>query len=384
MLEIRTILVLMSIGSLLMVFILWSAFAGRLRDGLDKWALALVMQSFVWAGYASHGLAPALVSETLADSLLAISWTLKLISLLEFQHRPVPQRLFWGGTPLSIALLLTLSMTGLGRELLLFRGCLFAAATIGIAWLAWRIPNFPENRIRLVMVAIYIAVACGFLMRMIAVLWIPAAIPAPLDGSGFQTVTFLFGYAFIIMSSFCMLLLHKNRADNKNYLLSITDPLTGVYNRRSFMELADQLLARSARSNSSSALLMIDIDHFKRINDQHGHSTGDEALKAFVARIQPCLRDEDILVRFGGEEFCVLMPGADGEGALTLAERIREHVAAEPIEAEGTSIAVTVSIGIATAVKGGDFARESLFASADRALYEAKDAGRNQTILAAM
>jgi diguanylate cyclase (GGDEF)-like protein len=234
------------------------------------------------------------------------------------------------------------------------------------------------------MVAIYIAVACGFLMRMIAVLWIPAAIPAPLDGSGFQTVTFLFGYAFIIMSSFCMLLLHKNRADNKNYLLSITDPLTGVYNRRSFMELADKLLARSARSNSSSALLMIDIDHFKRINDQHGHSTGDEALKAFVARVQPCLRDEDILVRFGGEEFCVLMPGADGEGALTLAERIREHVAAEPIEAEGTSIAVTVSIGIATAVKGGDFARKSLFASADRALYEAKDAGRNQTILAAM
>jgi diguanylate cyclase (GGDEF)-like protein len=128
------------------------------------------------------------------------------------------------------------------------------------------------------------------------------------------------------------------------------------------------------------SLLMLDLDHFKRINDTYGHLGGDDVLKAFSVVVRSCLRKEDLLARYGGEEFVVLLPGASQTQASSLAERIREGVAARSFDANGHLVRVTVSIGIAS--EGGDTlpSLEAMLGRADEALYRAKNEGRNRVV----
>ena len=206
----------------------------------------------------------------------------------------------------------------------------------------------------------------------------PEAVPAPLAPTPFQTFTFIPGFAIIILSTFCMLLMHQQRADRKNFRLAMTDPLTGAYNRRSFMEHAERIFAHASRTGAVTSMLMIDIDFFKRVNDGCGHVAGDEVLKETVVRMQACLRTEDMLMRYGGEEFCVLLPGTSSDGAAILAERIRTDVSCEPIVLKDQAVSITVSIGVATAGPEVKAAMDVLFDAADAALYAAKHAGRDR------
>jgi diguanylate cyclase (GGDEF)-like protein len=129
---------------------------------------------------------------------------------------------------------------------------------------------------------------------------------------------------------------------------------------------------------------MLDLDHFKRINDTYGHLAGDDVLKAFAELVRNCLRKEDLLARYGGEEFVVLLPGAAPAAAAILAERIREEVAARPFDANGRLVRVTVSQGVAS--EGGDTlpSLEAMLGRADEALYSAKNQGRNRVVAVTM
>jgi len=153
-----------------------------------------------------------------------------------------------------------------------------------------------------------------------------------------------------------------------------TDELTGTANRRRLMEKLDEEQHRSERTGRPFACLMIDLDHFKRVNDQYGHQTGDLVLRECAAALQENVRVNDVVARYGGEEFCVVMPETQHEGALSLAERLRAAVAALPDPVP------TVSIGMAV-WRDGDSA-DRVLSSADKALYEAKDAGRNKVVVA--
>ncbi len=158
-----------------------------------------------------------------------------------------------------------------------------------------------------------------------------------------------------------------------------TDHLTGLLNRREFDLRGAELFDSAARENTPLSLLMLDLDHFKRINDNHGHDVGDEVLK-FAARLGArSVRSTDIFARLGGEEFGVLMPGADAAVALETAERIRVNYQLRSCASRGGAPAIpfTVSIGTAT-VGGSDASLEALVKRADTALYRAKNAGRNQ------
>lgn len=128
---------------------------------------------------------------------------------------------------------------------------------------------------------------------------------------------------------------------------------------------------------------MLDLDHFKRINDGYGHRVGDEVLTRFVARVQTCLRQEDKLVRYGGEEFCLLLPGAGQQAAEALAERIRVSVAESPFMIEGHELRVTVSIGVATVRSDATDTLQTLVDRADSALYRAKKDGRSRVAASA-
>ncbi|GAB3113469.1 GGDEF domain-containing protein [Aestuariicella hydrocarbonica] len=154
-----------------------------------------------------------------------------------------------------------------------------------------------------------------------------------------------------------------------------TDPLTGANNRRSFFRLGTQLLHRSQRHASAFSLLMFDIDHFKAINDNFGHSVGDDALRLFARTLMAEIRDIDIFGRLGGEEFALLFSGTD-DASLKTAERLRETVSKLSIPVGGEEITFTASVGVAHF--GKEATLEELFYKADAALYEAKQEGRNR------
>ena len=163
-----------------------------------------------------------------------------------------------------------------------------------------------------------------------------------------------------------------------------TDVLTGWHNRRYLQVRMNEELARARREAASLVCLMIDIDHFKNINDSLGHAAGDRVLREIAQRIETQVRASDIAARYGGEEFVVLLPGTNAESGELLAERVRSAVSAEPVELDnGHSVTITASIGIASVTPSRDdadlkTAGESLLARADVALYRAKSAGRDR------
>lgn len=160
------------------------------------------------------------------------------------------------------------------------------------------------------------------------------------------------------------------------------DYLTGLPNRRHFLELAELELARTLRSGIPFSALMLDIDHFKKINDTYGHRIGDLVLQKLSEVCRKTLRDIDVIGRWGGEEFAILLPGSDGKQAREVAERLRQRIADAKVQLErGLPLRITVSIGVAP-LAGKDANIEVLLNEADQALYAAKRAGRNKVIAA--
>jgi two-component system, cell cycle response regulator len=163
--------------------------------------------------------------------------------------------------------------------------------------------------------------------------------------------------------------------------LALTDPLTGLYDRAYLDRHLDELIKRVHQDGITAAVLMFDIDHFKRVNDTHGHDAGDDVLRELAARTLNSVRSVDLVARQGGEEFVVVMPETDLAIAATVAERLRAAVAREPftVKAGGQKLSVTISIGV-TAAAGGDD-REKILKRADIALYTAKNQGRNRVVV---
>ncbi len=166
--------------------------------------------------------------------------------------------------------------------------------------------------------------------------------------------------------------------------VGLTDSLTGINNRRFFDQRLDEEVARAQRTGEPLACLFLDIDHFKRINDQHGHRVGDQVLREVAGMIREQLRSTDVLGRYGGEEFSALLVNAAQEKALEIAERIRGVIAARRFSLEdGGTLSATISIGVSslqTVVEGNENIAEELLDRADQALYLAKSSGRNRVI----
>ncbi len=157
------------------------------------------------------------------------------------------------------------------------------------------------------------------------------------------------------------------------------DSLTGTYNRRFFTGRLREEFERHRRYKRPMSLLMIDIDHFKEVNDTHGHQCGDHILKSVCGTIQSALRRVDFLARYGGEEFCCILPETPFENSMTLAERVRALVEAETYACEGKEIRVTISIGVPGTPGPGD-TPATFLKNADDALYKAKESGRNRVV----
>jgi|688.fasta_scaffold46856_5 diguanylate cyclase (GGDEF)-like protein len=162
------------------------------------------------------------------------------------------------------------------------------------------------------------------------------------------------------------------------FKLMTTDGLTQVYNKRYFLETLDRELLLSSRSRSTPCVLLMDLDHFKSVNDTYGHLAGDAVLTEFCRRATSQLQSGQLLARFGGEEFAVLCTHGSLADAIETAENIRRATCAAPVSFEGCSIPISVSIGVATVVEDSAISSNELLEGADRLLYLAKTSGRNQ------
>ena len=229
-------------------------------------------------------------------------------------------------------------------------------------------------RTRLAMAALFGAMAAVLAVRTALTLLRPQtamteAFYDPLEG--FSALINSIGVTGL---SIGLLMMANERTSDRHRRLALTDDLTGLDNRRHFLAQAGQLLRRR-RNHSAACVLMMDLDHFSKVNERHGHAGGDAALAWFAKLLRQQLGGDDLVARYGGEEFCALVTGASEVEALAVAERIRAALAAQPAILRGQPHAITVSIGVA-AVFGGDI--EQALRKADQALYLAKAAGRNR------
>ncbi|WP_319773215.1 GGDEF domain-containing protein [Breoghania sp.] len=198
-----------------------------------------------------------------------------------------------------------------------------------------------------------------------------------LEGDNWLAVTILAPAVFLTVLALCGLWLWQERMFCDLQSAVEHDPLTGVLNRRAFDTAATALIDRAAAKGEELALLLIDIDHFKSVNDRFGHLAGDHVLRAFADGIKSELRKNDLLARYGGEEFVIILRGAGMEDAAQVAEKLRQKVSSLRLDWQGTPVSLTASFGIATTSD----TRMSLFELIDRAdqgLYGAKGAGRNR------
>ncbi|MFO7527282.1 MAG: GGDEF domain-containing protein [Marinobacter sp.] len=170
----------------------------------------------------------------------------------------------------------------------------------------------------------------------------------------------------------------KNR--QKLYELATIDPLTQLLNRRAFLPLAHHECSRTERSEKPLSVVIADLDHFKQVNDTWGHNAGDQVLREVARRLKDCLRKQDVVCRWGGEEFLILLPETDSNGAMRVAEKCGSSVSETLIDIMGHGHTQTISLGVAT-LTGGESVEE-LINRADRALYSAKKSGRNRAELA--
>lgn len=241
-------------------------------------------------------------------------------------------------------------------------------------WMRWLDRQLPPSRVNAA--AAVLAVATGTATAAVVL-----AAGGLLGHSGLVAVAAVAGlFAALVGAGLCWLaarlLQTLRQLGSRLTVLSTRDDLTGVLNRRHFMLLAEREWARCRRYEADGAVLLIDADHFRRINDQHGHEAGDALLREIVRVAGAQLRQADVLARSDGEALVVLLPQTDPLGALDVAERIREHVAALRLEWQDASVFTTVSIGVAS-MGASHVSLEALLLDAENALGAAKTAGRN-------
>lgn len=376
-LDIRTLIVHFILSNLLVAALFGIAFRGRHDRVTLLWIASLLVQSLAWVLVSLRGRTPDFICIVLAGGLLSLNYAMLTNALADFFRMPI--RHAWPYWPVPLAF----AAFGWWVEDISARhiagGLIFGAQQLMAAILIFTRSDHWSG-LRAVIGVSAVATGTMFLARAATVMVDPLAIPRLPETSPFQTASFLVGSVTRLIFSFGFLLLIEARRNDEITRLATLDSLTETYNRRTFFELAERELARCHRKHHPLALMILDLDHFKQINDTHGHLLGDAVLRQVKSVADTCLRRQDVFGRFGGEEFCVLAPESDRSGALALAERLRREIADSAIVLpDGGVLRATVSIGVAAA--GHEelpISIDTMLARADRGLYRAKRDGRNR------
>jgi len=373
-LDIKTLLVVAtSVTALLGLFMLFAWMQERVR-ALAWWGAAYLIGGLSVAMWSIENLISPPLPPGTANALLFIACGMIWNAARLFHGR----RILWGSMAVGATAWLIACMFQEFVETLAARIILSSLIVSGYTFLTavelWR-----ERRKHLLQrwPAIFVPILHGAVF----LLPIPLASVLPSDrgvvtlASGWIAVFALEIMLYVIGTAFIVLLITKERIVRIHKAAALTDAMTGLFNRRGFIEAAHQLIARQAKRGEPVSVLMFDLDHFKSINDSYGHAVGDDALRLFASTASSTMRANDVLARFGGEEFVAILPGTITE-AVIAAERVRLAFEATALQVGDRRLGATVSIGAACGEPGADI--EELIGDADAALYRAKLNGRNR------
>jgi diguanylate cyclase (GGDEF)-like protein len=375
-LDTHTILAMLLVAAVLMTVTLSLGLRGRGgAKGLRKWNLGLGLVALAWLLIGLRGALPPILGYALADSLMLSGLCVQIAALLEFDGRRVPRALLIAPGPALLAAIVATGGNFVAFTLLV--SAAFAAALAGIAFFGFRAGR-GGGAVRWMMAPFYLFGA-GMLLARAADVWLhPATNPDVFVLSPLQSATFLALFSMTLAGSVSFLVMQRDRAEQALHRLAMVDEVTGLFNRRAFFDLAERELARALRTGAPCAVLMLDLDHFKSVNDEHGHRAGDRVLAAFGALLRRSVRPQDVAGRLGGEEFGVLITQAGAKEAAIVAERVRAAAAGTLLG--GLPRVVTVSAGSAVCPAGA--ALDQALARADAALRLAKAQGRNRVVAA--
>ena len=345
-------------------------------NGMRTWRYAITSQAVAYLVLATPaGGSAAIVTGLVANLTGAIGVALFFIAIRQFAGRGVDRRQL---VAMVAAVTIVGAVTG---EHVAWAAIFNGFAYAGYEWLnaitLWRDPRPETARVQRVVAAFYACMGLVLPLRAIKLLLIGESRLSLDPDNAWQVPIYVFGFVYLVVTSLGFLLMCKTRAEAETRLQARTDDLTALPNRRALDEEIAHALAGARRSGRPFAIVMVDVDRFKFINDTHGHAVGDATLAAFSARLAGALGEPDRAYRYGGEEFCLLLAETDVTGARTLAERAREQIA---LPFEGTMRALTASFGVTAWQPDDTF--DTLFRRADRALYSAKHAGRNRVEIA--
>ena len=345
-------------------------------NGMQMWRWAITSQALAYLVLATpQGGLSATVTGLVANLAGAIGVALFFIAIRTFAGRGFDKRTLGA---MVVAVTVAGAVTG---EHVAWAAIFNGFAYAGYEWLnalsLWRAPRPETARVQRVVALFYFCMGLVLPLRAIALLLIGQSRLSLDHDNAWQVPIYVFGFVYLVITNLGFVLLCKTRAEAETRLQARTDDLTGLANRRALDEEIAQAMAGARRTQRPFAIVMVDVDRFKFINDTHGHGVGDATLAAFSDRLADALREPDRAFRYGGEEFCLLLPDTDLAGARTLAERARAQVT---LPFDGTMRALTASFGV-TAWQPED-AVDTLFQRADRALYAAKSGGRNRVEVA--
>lgn len=383
MLDLATLLAASTTATLsLAIPVLFVAWRVRVHQGLALWGLGLVLITLSYPVFGLRALGWTSVSIVVTNLLTGLTLVCHTLAVGAFQReriRRLPVGVVW--LPLVLNMLAVIVFLHDDH----WRNVLVAATQAAMAFMllheAWA-PGLLERRLtgRWVLIGgasiLCLALVCRTVFMALASDW-DARYNVPTQ---VQASTYFVAMAVVLINSIGFVLMQMERAIDQQRVLATHDALTGLYNRSALQDLLALCASQSRRQRIPLACLMFDIDHFKHVNDEHGHLAGDEVLQEVARRVHERMRQSDILARFGGEEFLAVLPATDQAGALHLAEEVRQAMASQPVilSETGAAITVTVSIGVHAGIPDeGQKAVENMIGLSDQALYAAKAAGRN-------
>ena len=346
------------------------------------WGFAHLMRAASVALFGLYGTAPNLVSIDLANALLFTAFAVTWTGARVFDGRPVePVYLVTG----AVIWLLVCRLPGM-QDALRERALVAAGIITAYTWLtAYEFWCGRDEQLVSRWPAIFMLFAHGalFLLRTPLLAALPWAPTRDLTGSVWLTVLSFEALLFTISIAFILLAMAKERTELRHRTAAMIDPLTGIANRRAFLQDAKGIALRHGSNPRPTAVLLIDLDHFKSVNDRFGHAVGDRTLEIFADAARESIRANDLVGRLGGEEFAAILRDTSQEKAVAAANRLRESFAKAAQDVDGRPVCATVSIGVAQC-EGPVLDVAELLAQADQALYFAKERGRNRVELASL
>ncbi len=383
----------LDVNTLFLVTIYVEAILGLLL--LFAWVQNTAIYAVAWWGFADllraasvvlfgmFGSVPDLISIDLANAVLFTAFAMTWTGARVFDHRPARPIMLFGGAALWLVLCRVPAIAGSFDLRVLISSGIITAYTWATAYEFWRGRAEP-------LVSRWPAIFMLFAHGALYLLRTPFGAMLPWSPTGdevfesvWMTVLSFEALLFTISIAFILLAMAKERTEHRHKTAALVDPLTGIPNRRAFLQDGEAQLKRQASDPHPIAVMLLDLDNFKSINDRFGHAIGDRVLTRFAEVANGCMRRADLFGRLGGEEFAAILVDATRERAIAVAEQIRSSFANATYEVDGRPVVATVSIGIVISYDAV-LDISALLAQADHALYRAKDNGRNRIEVASI